>query len=95
MHGRRLPGTCSIMVHHDPQGFADAAPAANDRPTGLSPVLVVFAGPNGSGKTTLPRAMLQSGWLDGFEYLNPEHHALPSSLANRKCCSAQSPRRRG
>ena len=38
-------------------------------------MLVVFAGPNGSGNTTLARAMLQAGWLVGFEYLNPDNVA--------------------
>ncbi len=39
------------------------------------PVLIAFAGPNGSGKTTMAQVMLRHGWLDGFEYINPDNIA--------------------
>ena len=39
------------------------------------PVLIAFAGPNGSGKTTMAHVMLRHGWLDGFEYINPDNIA--------------------
>ena len=70
-----IAGVMLDLVGHDPRAFPDTSSVASDRPEGQPPVLVVFAGPNGSGKTTLARAMLKAGWLDGFEYLNPDNIA--------------------
>ncbi len=70
-----IAGVMLDLVSHDPRAFPDTPSATGDRSEGQPPVLVVFAGPNGSGKTTLARAMLKAGWLDGFEYLNPDNIA--------------------
>ena len=64
------------LVHEPPATcMGNPAPAAVRESTRRRPVLVVFAGPNGSGKTTMAQVMLQQGWLDGFEYVNPDNIA--------------------
>ena len=42
---------------------------------GRPPVLIVYAGPNGSGETTMANVMLQHGWPDGCEHINPDNIA--------------------
>ena len=36
------------------------------------PKLLVIAGPNGSGKTSVTGKLLQHGWKEGCEYINPD-----------------------
>ena len=66
------------LVRRGPEvlaGEGQAEGAGGPAEFGRSPVLVVFAGPNGSGKTTMAQVMLQHGWLQGFEYINPDNIA--------------------
>ena len=56
-------------------GLASVARTGESGGTRQRPVLIAFAGPNGSGKTTMAKVMLRHGWLDGFEYINPDNIA--------------------
>ena len=39
------------------------------------PKLLIVAGPNGSGKTSVTHKILKHEWIEGCEYINPDHIA--------------------
>ena len=39
------------------------------------PKLLIVAGPNGSGKTSVTDKILKHKWIEGCEYINPDHIA--------------------
>ena len=73
-----ISGAMTAEVRRGADAFAGGVSSTRASESGATfarPVLIAFAEPNGSGKTTLAQVMLRHGWLDGFEYINPDHIA--------------------